>query len=163
MRSALFGAILGDIIGSPYEGRRRAIKTKNFELFGERNRFTDDTTMTIAVAEALLNVDKNSAEDVIKTAVVNSMQAWGRKYLNVGYSRSFKQWLLQENPQPYKKASNGSAMRVSSAGWLFDTLEDTRRVARLTAEVSHNTPEGIRGAESVASAILLARNAASKD
>ena len=119
--------------------------------------------MTIAVAEALLNVDKNAGEDAIKNSVVRSMQAWGRKYRNVGYSRSFTQWLLQENPKPYNKASNGSAMRVSSAGWLFDTLEDTRRVARLTAEVSHNTPEGIRGAESVASAILLARNAASKD
>lgn len=162
MQTALYGAIIGDIIGSPYEGRFRVIKTKDFEFFSENCRFTDDTTMTIAVAEALLNVDRDAGEDTVKTSVVRSMQAWGRKYLNVGYSSSFTQWLLQENPKPYKKASNGSAMRVSSAGWLFDTIERTRQVARLTAEVSHNTPEGIRGAESIASAVFLARNSASK-
>lgn len=161
MKTALYGAILGDIIGSVYEGRFRAIKTKDFKLFGEGCRFTDDTTMTIAIADALLTaeIDKNDMKDVF----VSSMQLWGRKYMHVGYSRSFKQWLLQDNPKPYKKASNGSAMRVSSVGWLFDTIERTRQVARQTAEVSHNTPEGIRGAESVASAVFLARNAASKD
>ncbi len=163
MRTALYGAILGDIIGSPYEGRFRAIKTKNFALFDEYGRCTDDSILTIAVAEALLKVGANAADDEIKSSVISSMQTWGRKYINVGFSRSFKQWLREENPKPYKKSSNGSAMRVSSVGWFFDTIERTRLVARLTAEVSHNTPEGIRGAESVASAIFLARNAAAKD
>ena len=162
MRTALYGAVLGDIIGSPYEGRLRVIKTKDFEFFGAGCRFTDDTTLTIAIAEALLNLDKDAGDDEIKSAVVNSMQAWGRKYRDVGFSRSFTQWLMEENPKPYRKKSNGSAMRVSAVGWFFDTIERTRQVARLTAEVSHNTPEGIRGAESVASAVFLARNNASK-
>lgn len=163
MKTALFGAIIGDMIGSPYEGTWRTIKTKDFELFKEDCRFTDDTVMTIAVAEALLTVGKDADRDTVNAAVIRSMQSWGRRYIHVGYSRSFKQWLLQDNPKPYKKASNGSAMRVSSAGWLFNTIERTREVARQTAEVSHNTPEGIRGAESVASAIFLARNAKSKE
>lgn len=161
MKTALYGAILGDMIGSVYEGRRRAIKTKDFELFVERCHFTDDTTLTIAIAEALLTAGTDA--DDMKNVFVSSMQTWGRKYIHVGYSRSFKQWLLEDNPQPLPKSSNGSAMRVSSVGWLFDTIERTRQVARQTAEVSHNTPEGIRGAESVASAVFLARNAASKD
>lgn len=163
MRTALYGAIIGDMVGSPYEGRRRVIKTKDFELFIERCRFTDDTTLTIAVAEALITAGKDADADTMKAAVIRSMQSWGRKYIDVGYSRSFTKWILEDNPPPYPKASNGSAMRVSSAGWLFDTIERTREVARQTAEVSHNTPEGIRGAESVASAIFLARNAKSKD
>lgn len=163
MRTTLYGAIIGDMVGSVYEGRKRAIKTKDFELFVERCHFTDDTVLTIAVANALLNAGIDADDDTIKINVIRSMQAWGRKYINVGYSFSFRQWLMEDNPPPYEKASNGSAMRVSSVGWLFDTIERTRQVARLTAEVSHNTPEGIRGAESTASAIFLARNAASKD
>ena len=162
MKTALYGAIIGDMVGSPYEGRFHVIKTKNFPFFRDGCRFTDDTTLTVAVADALLDVGTAADENQIKTAVIRSMQRLGRKYLHVGYSRSFKQWLLQDNPKPYKKSSNGSAMRVSSVGWRFDTIERTRQVARFTAEVSHNTPEGIRGAESVASAIFLARNGASK-
>lgn len=157
MKTALYGEIIGDIVGSPYEGRFRVIKTKNFPLFGEDCRFTDDTVLTIAVAEALLD---GSADEF---DFAGSMQAWGRKYIHVGFSKSFRQWLLEDVPKPYKKKSNGSAMRVSPVGWFFDTLEHTRRVARSSAEVSHNTPEGIFGAESVASAIFLARNNSSKD
>lgn len=163
MKTALYGAILGDMIGSHYEGKYRVMKTKNFELFNENCRFTDDSVLTIAVADALLTVSPCADEDTIRTATSSSLQKWGRKYINVGFSSSFRHWLLQENPTPYKKSSNGSAMRVSSVGWICDTLQQTRQVARNTAEVSHNTPEGIRGAESVASAIFLARNAASKD
>ena len=161
MKTALYGAIIGDICGSPYEGRLRVIKTKNFPLFGESCRFTDDTILTIAVAETLLNFG-GAADDDLKAAFARSMQAWGRKYFHVGFSRSFKQWLMQDNPSPYKKKSNGSAMRVSPVGWFFDTLERTRQVARFSAEVSHDTPEAIRGAESVAAAIFLARTNTSK-
>ena len=163
MKTALYGAILGDIIGSPYEGRFNVIKIKNFPFFGEGCRFTDDTILTLAVAEALLTAGADADEVTMKNFVIRSMQTWGRKYIGVAFSSSFKQWLLEDNPQPYKKRTNGSAMRVSSVGWFFDTLERTREVARQTAEVSHDTPEAIRGAESVASAIFLARNAASKD
>ena len=162
MRKALYGALIGDMIGSPFEGWW-AIKTKNFKLFSEGCRFTDDSVLTIAIAEALIQVGGDADEDTIKAAVIRSMQSWGRRYINVGFSRTFKQWLKEDNPAPYKKSSNGAAMRVSSVGWLFDTIERTRQVARYTAEVSHNTPEGIRGAESVASAIFLARNNAAKD
>lgn len=163
MKTALYGAILGDIIGSPYEGWYCAIKTKNFQLFKERGHFTDDSVLTVAVAEALLNLDTDADEDTVRAAMIRSLQKWGRKYFHAGYSHSFRQWLKQDNPPPLPKGSNGSAMRVSSVGWFFDTIERTRQIARNSAEVSHNTPEGIRGAQSVASAIFLARNAASKD
>lgn len=163
MKTTLYGAVLGDIIGSSYESRWFSVKTKKFELFSEHSRFTDDTVLTIAIADALLKVGVEADEVTIKDAVIRSMQAWGRKYIHVGYSRTFKRWIMQDDPQPLNRNTNGSAMRVSSVGWLFDTIERTRQVARFTAEVSHNAPEGIRGAESIASAIFLARNAASKD
>jgi len=157
----MLGAILGDIIGAPYEFDR-GNKTKDFPLFlPGRSKFTDDSVMTIAVAEALMNSMGKSDEE-IKAALIDSMQAWGCWYPNAGYGIQFAKWLKQWPPKPYGSFGNGSAMRVSSVGWLFDTLEETRRVARLTAEVSHNHPEGIKGAESVASAIFLARTGHSK-
>lgn len=162
MKTALYGAIIGDMVGSPYEGRF-AIKTKHFELLNGDCNFTDDSVLTIAVADALLQVDTDADEDTVRLHVKNSLQVWGRKYIYAGYSGSFRKWLLQDDPPPLDKVTNGSAMRVSSTGWLYDTIERTRQVARNTAEVSHNSPEGIRGAESVASAIFLARNAATKD
>ena len=91
------------------------------------------------------------------------MQRWGRKYPNAGYGGMFSRWLREKDPQPYNSFGNGSAMRVSSVGWLYDTLEETRHIARLTAAVSHNHPEGIKGAEATASAIFLARTGKSKD
>jgi len=148
----MYGAVLGDIIGAPYEfGRGR--KTKDFPLFSRYSRFTDDTVMTIAVAEALMN-DLDIAE---------CMQKWGRKYPDAGYGGMFRHWLKEENPQPYGSFGNGSAMRVSSVGWLYDTLEETRNMAIVSAVVTHNHPEGIKGAESIASAIYMARNGRSKE
>ena len=102
-------------------------------------------------------------EDAIKAALVSSMQKWGKQYPNAGYGGMFYRWLRTANPKPYGSFGNGSAMRVSSAGWLFDTIEATRHAARLTAEVTHNHPEGIKGAEATASAIYLARNGKTKD
>ena len=163
MRTALYGAIIGDMVGSPYEGKLRVIKTKDFPLFGEDCHLTDDTILTVVVAEALLAVDVNADEVTMKTAVIRSMQSWGRKHLTAAFSSTFRQWLMQDNPQPCKKITNGSAMRVSAVGCFFDTLDRTLEVARQSAQVSHDTPEAIRGAQSVASAIFLARNAASKD
>lgn len=151
----MLGAILGDMIGAPYEFDR-GNKTKNFQMFSEGSRFTDDTVMTIAVTEALLDT-MGQSDDTMKAAVVQSMQKWGKKYPRAGYGGRFMGWLRAENPRPYGSYGNGSAMRVSAAGWLFDDLETTRHMARLTAEVTHNHPEGIKGAEATASAIFLAR------
>ncbi len=159
----MIGAILGDMIGSPYEFIKDGNgKTKEFPLFVERSTFTDDSVMSIALADALMGIS-DVTEEIVKKAVIEAMQRWGRKYPNAGYGGNFYGWIFDPNPQPYGSWGNGSAMRVSPVGWLYDTLEQTREVARWTAEVSHNHPEGIKGAESIASAIFLARTGVSKD
>ena len=162
----MYGAILGDIIGQPYEFDR-GNKTKDFDLFSRGCVFTDDSVMTVAVAEALIAVglDANVMEIECETrwrrfpsAMITSMQLWGHKYPHAGYGGRFYQWLAQENTKPYNSWGNGSAMRVSSIGWFFESLEKTREVARWSAEVTHNHPEGIKGAEATASVIWMARN-----
>jgi ADP-ribosylglycohydrolase len=161
----MYGAILGDIIGSPFEFDRGS-KTKDFPLFFTGCTYTDDSVMTIAVAEALMKaVESGVIEDESKTKdlLIDSIREWGRKYPNAGYGGRFRGWLKGESREPYNSWGNGSAMRVSSAGWLFNDLETTRKVARWTSEVTHNHPEGVKGAESTASAIFLARNGSSKD
>lgn len=158
----MYGAVLGDMIGAPYEFDR-GNKCKDFPLFTEQSHFTDDTVMTIAVADALLDVSADAPDAVICKNVVQSMRRWGRKYPYAGYGGRFRGWLRSRDPQPYGSYGNGSAMRVSSAGWLFDSLERTRAVARATAGVTHNHPEGIKGAEATASAIFLARTGHGKD
>ena len=158
----MYGAILGDMIGAPYEFDRGA-KTKDFPLFSQGSRFTDDTVMTIAVADALLEVGDAAEEDVVCAAAARAMQAWGRRYPRAGYGGLFRRWLASEEPEPYGSFGNGSAMRVAAAGWLYDTLEVTREVARQTAIVTHNHPEGIKGAEVTASAIFLAREGKTKE
>ena len=157
----MIGAIMGDMIGAPYEFDRSP-KTKEFPLFSDRSEFTDDSVMTIAVAEALMN-SLGRTDDEIKAALVESMKKWGKIYPDAGYGGMFYQWLHTREPKPYGSFGNGSAMRVSSTGWLFDTLEETRHIASLTAEVTHNHPEGIKGAEAAASAIWMARNGSSKN
>lgn len=157
----MYGAILGDMIGAPYEFDRSP-KTKNFPLFSRGTEFTDDSVMTIAVADALLDTI-GKTDDEIKAALVASMRKWGKRYPDAGYGGRFYGWLRARNPEPYGSYGNGSAMRVSSAGWLSDTLDETRRIARLTAEVTHNHPEGIKGAEATASAIFLARTGTNKE
>ncbi len=156
----MYGAILGDMIGAPYEFDRSP-KTKEFPLFSRGTEITDDSVMTIAVAEALLDATGKTDEEV-KTALVASMRKWGKRYPDAGYGARFYDWLRVKHPEPYGSYGNGSAMRVSSAGWLYDSLEETRHMARLTAEVTHNHPEGIKGAEATVCAIFLARTGASK-
>ena len=151
----MYGAILGDMIGAPYEFDR-GDKTQDFPLFSEDSRFTDDTVMTVAVAEALMD-NFRRGDDACRAAVVKSMRKWGGKYPYAGYGARFGIWLRSDDPKPYGSYGNGSAMRVSAAGWLYETLSETRRIACMTAEVTHNHPEGIKGAEAVASAIFLAR------
>ena len=158
----MYGAILGDIIGSPFE-YDRGEKTKDFKLFSRRSYFTDDSVMTLAVAEALLKVGFDATVEEIEEAVITSMQIWGRRYPHAGYGGYFSQWLRLKHPQPYNSFGNGSAMRVSAVGWLYDSLEKTRAVAKATAIVTHNHPEGIKGAEATASAIFMARNGSSKE
>ncbi|MCR5358413.1 MAG: ADP-ribosylglycohydrolase family protein [Thermoguttaceae bacterium] len=159
----MYGAILGDIIGSPYEFDMGG-KTKDFPLFSRESYFTDDTVMTVAVAEALLDIGKDAADDdEIRAALVESLKKWGRKYPDAGYGARFIGWIHLDHPKPYRSFGNGSAMRCSAAGWLYDSLDRTRRMARLTADVSHNHPEGIKGAEATASVIFLSRTGSSKE
>ncbi len=153
----MYGAILGDIIGSPYEADG-GNKKKDFPLLGEASHYTDDSVMTAAVGEALMRIGPDADLDTVHSAVVTSMKKWARKHPGAGYGARFSQWLTEDYPAPYGSYGNGAAMRVSAAGWLYPTLERTREIARATAEVSHDHPEGIKGAEAVASAIFLARN-----
>ena len=161
----MYGALLGDMIGAPYEFDQ-GDKTKDFPLFGKGSVYTDDSVMTIAVAEALLDAREKGFETdeaAVKRLLADSMRRWGSKYPYAGYGGRFSWWLEDRNMGPYGSYGNGSAMRVSSAGWLYDDMETTRKVARWTAEVTHNHPEGIKGAEATASAIFMARNHAAKE
>lgn len=158
----MYGAVLGDIIGSPYEFDM-GNKSKDFPLFCEKSYVTDDSIMTIAVGEALLEAGIEAFTDVIREKVISSMQKWGKRYPHAGYGSRFANWLCVANPEPYNSFGNGSAMRVSAVGWLYDDLERVREVARATAEVTHNHPEGIKGAEAIAGAIFLARTGSNKE
>ena len=158
----MIGAILGDIVGEPYEFDR-GDKTKDFgPLFHDWSHFTDDTVLTVAVADALLKSGLNADVQTIKNTVVSSMRTWGHKYPGIGYGNKFNQWLQNKYPEPYNSYGNGSAMRVSSVGWLYDNIQRVREVARATAIVTHNHPEGIKGAEATAAAIFLARQKTDK-
>ena len=157
----MYGAILGDIIGSPYEFDRGR-KSKDFPLFSPDSTYTDDSVMTLAVADAFLSIAPNTDDAEIRRRLIQSMQTYGQAFPHAGYGGMFRRWLKDPNPQPYGSYGNGSAMRVSSAGWLFDDLETVRHMARLSAEVTHNHPEGIKGAEATASAIYLSRTGSTK-
>ena len=157
----MIGAILGDIIGSPYEFDC-GDKTKVFPLFVRNSTYTDDTVMTLAVADAFLGAPQDADEQLLRSRLAASMQHFGRLFPRAGYGCRFNHWLKSRNPQPYGSYGNGSAMRVSSVAWLYHDLDTVRRMARLSAEVTHNHPEGIKGAEATASAIFLARNGSSK-
>lgn len=157
----MFGAILGDIIGSPYEFDQ-GNKSKDFPLFSEESMFTDDTVMTIAVAEAFLDAQGATDMDWIRSRLIKSMHKWGALYPHAGYGGRFGMWLFFGGEEPYNSFGNGSAMRVSSVAWLYDDLDTVRQMARMSAEVTHNHPEGIKGAEATASAIFMARTGSTK-
>ena len=158
----MFGAILGDIIGSAYEFDSHNCKSKDFPLFSRQSTFTDDTVMTLAVADALMKVSPKDDDDVIRAELVRSMQAIGRHYPRCGYGGRFFYWMFSDHPQPYNSCGNGSGMRVSSVGWFYNDLDTVLRMAKLTADVTHNHSEGIKGAQSIAAAIFLARTGKSK-
>ena len=153
----MYGAMLGDIIGSRFEFDRGG-KSKDFKLFTDNSVYTDDSVMTVAVAEALLISGKCADEKTVKANLISSLKKWGHRLPNAGYGGMFRRWLFGDMTEPYGSFGNGSAMRVSPVGWLYDSLERTREVARWTAEVTHNHPEGVKGAESVAAVIYLARS-----
>ena len=157
----MLGAIIGDIVGSPYEFDCNNIKTTEFPFWGARTHFTDDTVMTVAVADALLRSHTNGHpfEDML----IKAMRRFGRMYPGAGYGARFQSWLVSPNPRPYNSWGNGSAMRVSPIGWVCDTLDDTLELAERSAAVTHDHPEGIKGAQVTAAAIFLARTGASKD
>ncbi|MBP5452598.1 MAG: TIGR02452 family protein [Treponema sp.] len=157
----MYGAILGDIIGQPYEFDR-GNKTKDFPLFADRPRFTDDTVMTIAICDGILKAGLNADKKKMKDAMIKSVHTWGHNYPKAGYGQKFYLWIAAKKTESYGSYGNGSAMRVSSVGWFFDTLERTREVAQWSAEITHNHPEGIKGAEATASVIWMARNGKSK-
>ena len=160
----MYGAILGDIIGSPYEFDANNIKTKDFPLFSERSEFTDDTVMTCAVAEALLNCGEHPDREILEQAMIDSMRKYGHRYPFAGYGMNFSMWLEQEDPKPYDSFGNGSAMRVSAVPWLFqEDLWQALSIAAATAEVTHNHPEGIKGAQATAAVIFMALHGASKE
>ena len=158
----MLGAIIGDIVGSPYEFDENNIKTTNFPLFTDKSVFTDDTVMTVAVARALMDT-YGADDDIIENALTMQMRALGRNYPGRGYGGMFQAWLLVDTAEAYNSFGNGSAMRVAAAGWLYRTLEETLHAAELTARVTHNHPEGIKGAQAVAAAIFLARLRLPKD
>ena len=144
----MLGAIIGDIVGSTREWRN--IKTEDFELVLKGSRFTDDTIMTLAVAEWLMTDPEHKPE-----TLVACMQRLGRRYPNAGYGGMFRKWLANDNPQPYGSFGNGSAMRVSPVGLYANSLDEALELARITASVSHNHPEGIKGAQAVAACVYL--------
>ena len=150
MRKLLLGGIAGDIIGSIYEFN--PVRFKDFELFKSNSTYTDDTVMTIANAEWLLS----------KGVLMDIMRKYGHKYPGAGYGGMFYDWLKSRCPKPYNSFGNGSAMRVSPVGWAFETLEETLEAAKQSAEITHNHPEGIKGAQATAACIFMARTGKSK-
>lgn len=155
----MIGAMTGDIVGSIYEFNNH--RSKDFDLFQKICFFTDDTVMTVAVMQALLCGARGGDEE-LSAQFVRQMRTLGRKYPDSGYGSRFSGWLFSEAPKPYNSFGNGSAMRVSPCGFYADSLEEAMHLARLSAEVSHNHPEGLRGAEVTAGAVFLARIGKSK-
>lgn len=155
----MLGAIIGDIVGSPFEFDHNNIKTKIFPMFSNRSYVTDDTIMSLAVAEGIINAWNN---ENYKDELIKSMQKLGIMYPNAGYGARFNNWIYEKEPKPYNSFGNGSAMRVSSVAWLFNSLDDVLKYARISAEVTHNHPEGIKGAQATAAAIFFARQGADK-
>ncbi len=158
----MIGAIYGDIAGSVYEFNN--IKTKDFQMFSQGCEFTDDTVMTVAVAEALLQYE-NACEHLgdFKNTLIGTMHKYGKKYPGAGYGGRFGFWLYTESTEPYNSYGNGSAMRVSPVAWYAGTLDEALALARATAEITHDHEEGVKGAVVTAGAAFLARAGESKE
>ena len=153
----MLGAIIGDIVGSRFEWHN--IKSKEFEFLTYKCSPTDDSIMTLALAQAIL-VSKPDYSDLSQNAV-ECMQRVGRNYPDCGYGGKFRRWMFSSNPQPYNSFGNGAAMRVSPAGFAATSLEEAKSLARKVTKVTHNHPEGLKGAEATAVAIYMARTGSS--
>lgn len=151
----MIGAIIGDVVGSRFEFDN--CKSKDFEMFNTECDFTDDSVMTLAIAKALMMHDRITDYDLFKKELVEVMHEVGRRYPQCGYGGRFLEWMMHNRTEPYNSYGNGSAMRVSPVGWFANSLSECAKLATATAEVTHNHPEGIKGAVSVACAIYLAR------
>lgn len=149
----MLGAIVGDVVGSRFEFRN--YRATDFEFMTSASQFTDDTVCTVAVADW---INQGAKENLVEI-----MRYWCQRYSNAGYGGMFDKWInTKVNPQPYNSWGNGSAMRVSPVGWAFETLEATLEYAKRSAEITHNHPEGIKGAQATAAAIFLARTTKDK-
>ena len=155
----MIGAIIGDISGSRFE--RYHHRSKDFPLFDKKCRLTDDSIMSLAVAKAILESGDNT-EDLSHNAIIH-MQALGRAYSNAGFGRSFMKWIMSSDPKPYNSYGNGAAMRVSPCGFAAGSIDEAKELSALVTKVSHNHPEGMKGAEAIAVAVYLAKTGESKD
>ncbi|GGA01953.1 hypothetical protein GCM10008018_55190 [Paenibacillus marchantiophytorum] len=156
----MLGAVIGDVIGSVFEWHN--VKSTEFQLYDRFTRFTDDTVLTVAIADAVLNKTKRSNRLLdyyaSKRLYAYKLRQYAKWYPNAGYGQKFEEWASSSDPKPYRSYGNGSAMRVSPIGFAFNTLEEVLREARRSALVTHNHRQGIFGAQAVASAVFLARN-----
>jgi type I restriction enzyme M protein len=157
----MIGAIIGDIVGSLREGGRRNVKSKDFELFLPKAHVTDDSVMSLAVAEALLDARGDYAN--LEELAVASMQTLGRRYPHAGYGRFFKNWIFNDDPKPYGSYGNGAAMRVSACGWVGKSLEEVIEISGRITRVTHDHPDGIKGAEATAVSVFMALHGSSID
>jgi len=155
----MLGAMIGDIAGSRFEFDNH--RSKEFEMFHKRCEFTDDTVMTLAVAKALLGFAGDLER--FKAELVEIMHELGRKYPDRGYGGRFGWWLFEGETEPYNSFGNGSAMRVAPVAWFAETLEECEALAKASAEVTHDHPEGIKGAVATAGAAFLARTTKDMD
>ncbi len=154
----MLGAITGDLIGSIYQ--EKPIKSKDFVLFKNTCHITDDSILTLAICDGILNGMKNGK---FENELILSLRTWAKLYPDSDYGESFKKWVYESSDSPYNSFGNGSAMRVSSVAWIFNDLGSVQKYAAIAAEVTHNHPEGIKGAQAVATCIFLARNKYSKE
>lgn len=157
----MLGAIIGDIVGSVYEFNN--IKTKDFDFWSDECEFTDDTVMTAAVANAILKSVLVGKPEIFKKQLIDELHIFGEYYPNAGYGGMFSTWIRLRDDQPYNSYGNGSAMRVSPCGFIAKNLDEALMLAKESAEVTHNHPEGIKGAQATAACIFLAKTGHTKE
>lgn len=157
----MLGALIGDIVGSPYEWKN--IKSKNFPLFRRTSAMTDDSVLTAAVASALLMEGWKKDLEQFKADLVGELRRLGHHYLGFAFGPRFERWLLSDDPKPYHSYGNGSAVRVSPVAWVAESLPECLSLAKASAEVTHDHPDGIAGALAVAGAVYLARMGENKE
>lgn len=157
----MLGAVVGDVIGSVYEIKNT--KDKNFKLFSNNSSYTDDSVMSCAIAKACMEYLEDENKENFKLNVIENMRNLGKKHIYAGYGGTFIKWILTPFPIPYNSWGNGSAMRVSPVAWISKDLDECEQLAEISASVTHNHPEGIKGAKAIAASVFLAKNGCSKE